>query len=430
MPARAVEFTNDGTIAAGEVVDDDLFISAEEVVIDGTVNGDLFINSSTAFVGVNGIVNGNLIVNSASLTLNGSVSGSLVFAGQFAVIRGNVAGTVYAAGNSVKLEQAASVGRNLFFAGFSLHTAEGATVGRDILLTGYQLIHNGAVERNLTADVVALEVGGRVGRDVNAKVEAPRSDAGFFYSLPFFQSPGAPVAAPPGLRVAGTAQIGGKLTYTSPVEQAKAIQAQPQAGVAFHLAEQNIKFVREVSFEALAGHSGALLARFKDLVTLLILGSLLIWWIPDLFRRTSQQARAAFWPALGWGVFVCVGGFLGALVLALLILLVGILTAVVSLGGLSRAVFSLGLSGLGLAFSIFLISISFGSKLVVAQLGGRMILERLAPASAENRFWPLALGVFIYVLLRGIPLLGWLVGVFTTLLGLGAIWLILRQYRK
>jgi hypothetical protein len=74
VPAAAVEFTQDGVIAADEVINDDLFISADKVTIEGTVNGDLFINSMNCVF--NGVVNGNLIVNSGEMLLNGEVNGT------------------------------------------------------------------------------------------------------------------------------------------------------------------------------------------------------------------------------------------------------------------------------------------------------------------------------------------------------------------
>ena len=40
-PAQAVEFDDDGIVTADEVIDDDLFITGDNVKIDGTINGDL-----------------------------------------------------------------------------------------------------------------------------------------------------------------------------------------------------------------------------------------------------------------------------------------------------------------------------------------------------------------------------------------------------
>ena len=64
----------------------------------------------------------------------------------------------------------------------------------------------------------------------------------------------------------------------------------------------------------------------------------------------------------------------------------------------------------------------YASKLVVSYLVGTLILERLAP-KASHRFWPLLLGIVLYTLVRSIPILGLVVGLVVTFLGLGAAWL-------
>jgi hypothetical protein len=41
---------------------------------------------------------------------------------------------------------------------------------------------------------------------------------------------------------------------------------------------------------------------------------------------------------------------------------------------------------------------------------------------AENKFLPLAIGVVILALLTALPYIGWLFGVLTMFIGLGALW--------
>jgi hypothetical protein len=52
-----------------------------------------------------------------------------------------------------------------------------------------------------------------------------------------------------------------------------------------------------------------------------------------------------------------------------------------------------------------------------------LILERFGASPNMRKPWPLLLGLFIYVLLCGIPYLGWAISLIATFLGLGAIWL-------
>jgi hypothetical protein len=81
-------------------------------------------------------------------------------------------------------------------------------------------------------------------------------------------------------------------------------------------------------------------------------------------------------------------------------------------------------------FTIFILVVTYGSKLIVSFFAGKWILEKLAPTAAESKIWPLLLGVVIYVILRAIPIFGWLIGFMVTLIGLGAVYLVVRDSRR
>jgi hypothetical protein len=232
-----------------------------------------------------------------------------------------------------------------------------------------------------------------------------------------------------GLRVSEKAQIGGKLSYSSTVEQASAIKSTPSGGVDFTLAEKN-KPGEKVNVDPAQAFALWIAARIRMLATLLILGMLATWLLPALLPKISNLARSAPASALGWGVLVLIGGFALAVLSAIAIVITGILIGIISLGGLAQTVFGLGFSVLGLAFAVFMFAIEYGSKLIVAHLVGKWILSRISPAYAEHRVWPLALGILIYVPLNGIPVLGWLIGLVATLLGLGAIGLLYKNWRN
>ena len=427
LPAQAAEFTNDGTIGADEIINDDLFISTGDVLVDGTVNGDLFINSN--FAVINGTVNGNLIVNGARVDIKGVINGDVVFAGKSALIDGPVSGTLYAAGSSVNLGPNAVIGRNIFFAGYHLEVMKGARLGRDLRVNGYQVIMNGEVGRDVLVDLSALELGGKIERNVQAKVGDPAEGIFPFDAIPFFQYPGAPVTLLPGLRVHENAQIDGALNYSSTVEQANAIQARPGGGVQFTLIE-SAKPRQEAKMHPVEAFKLWVVGRLQLLITLLILAALAAWLLPGLLNKASQKAGAGPLRAAGWGLVTTIGGFMAVMAAGFAILIGGILVGVISLGGLARVVFGLGFSGLGLAFALFIFLLEYGSKLVVAHLVGKLLLAQLAPAYAEHRLWPQVLGILIYVPLSGIPLLGWLIGLLSTLLGIGAIWLLYQERRQ
>jgi hypothetical protein len=81
VPAAAADFRGGDTILIGsdEVVDDDLSISAQNVTVNGTVNGNLFVVGNQ--VDINGAVNGSVFIAGELLRLNGPVAGSAYLAG-------------------------------------------------------------------------------------------------------------------------------------------------------------------------------------------------------------------------------------------------------------------------------------------------------------------------------------------------------------
>lgn len=405
--AQAVEFIGGEIIEEGEIIDDDVFISGQNVVVNGQVNGNLFAAGST-------------------VTLNGVVDGSLFAGGQNVRINGEITGSLFAGASAVDLGASAEVGRNVFFGGFSISTEKGSRIGRDLLIGGYQALLSGDVDRDVKAGLAALELSGRVGGDVSAKVSSP-SEAAY---PSFWGPPGAPPMVSPGLRVSPNAVVEGEVDYTSPVQQDEAIQAEPAGGVVFSTpepGERTERQERQPRFDL--GVFGWIIDRLRDLVTLLILGGLGLWLLPDLFQQVADKARSQPLPATGWGFLTVVVGYFAAGFIAVLVVALGIFLGLVTLGGLAGTVFGVGLSSLGVAFAIFTLLVNYGSKAVIAFLGGKWLLEKLSPESADGRILSLVLGVLIYVILRSIPVLGWLLAVFVTLIGMGAIWLIVRERR-
>ena len=90
---------------------------------------------------------------------------------------------------------------------------------------------------------------------------------------------------------------------------------------------------------------------------------------------------------------------------------------------------TLGLLAVGLAFFVFWLFAAYISKVIVAYLVGRLILKRLVPR-AKGKFWPLLLGLVLYILVTAIPYAGWIVGFLVTLVGLGAVWLVYIDWRS
>jgi hypothetical protein len=58
---------------------------------------------------------------------------------------------------------------------------------------------------------------------------------------------------------------------------------------------------------------------------------------------------------------------------------------------------------------------------MVAYMVGSLIFSIIAPVALNDAILPLLLGLLIYVPLASIPNLGFVIGLVTTLIGLGAI---------
>jgi hypothetical protein len=432
--AQAVDMGHDGVIAAGEVVNDDVVLFGTETRMEGTVNGTLLASGQN--VVINGTVNGDVIAWTNTATINGVINGNLYAAGGSLTINGQVKGTVFLAGFNFTLGPALSVERNLFFAGYNLTAERGSQVGTDLLVAGVQASLLGTVGRDVLADVSALEVAGQIGRNVKANVGTPsnRTNQPPSFSI----GPGQSVQPLiPGLRVLEGASIGGKLTYTSAANQDTAIKATPAGGQEFVFKAETSANQPPARVNPLSSVVTALVNAGRDFLTLMALGCLALAFLPALTASVVQQARQKVMPSAGWGFVVFLVAYAGLAVAALVLLIVGILLGVVTFGGLASIVFGVGFSALGLALAGLSALVTYGSKLVVAMLVGQVVMQSVAPRVTENRYWGLAVGVTIYVILRDLPIVvpvagaafGWLLGAVVTLVGLGAMWLAFRAWR-
>ena len=153
-PAHAFEGRegNSVVIGANEVIDDDLYVGANDFVLDGTVKGDLIVAGST-------------------ITINGTVEGDLWAAGQAIIIDGVVMDDARIAGAGLQLGDNAQIGGDLLAAGASLETKAGSTVGNDLLVGAGQALLAGEVGRDMRAGAGALDLRGNFGRDVWAYVD-------------------------------------------------------------------------------------------------------------------------------------------------------------------------------------------------------------------------------------------------------------------
>ncbi len=170
--AFAAEFRGDTTITIGEgeVLNDDLYLFATTITIDGTINGDVFAVGSS--VTINGTVNGNVYLAGENVTLSGTVSQDARVVGNTVTVAGSIGDDLLVLSNSATVLNGASIGRDLILA-VSSTTFDG-DVGRRIAGVADTLILSGTVAAEVDVDSGTLTItdGASIGGDLSYRSDS------------------------------------------------------------------------------------------------------------------------------------------------------------------------------------------------------------------------------------------------------------------
>jgi len=399
-PARAAEFRSGDTvvIAADEVIDDDLFISARTIEVNGTVTGDLF-------------ASGTLVV------VHGTVNGSAMLTGQTIDVFGQIDGSLYSGAYALTLEEGAVVGRNLYFAGYSLTTRPDSQVERSLYFAGAQLLHDGLVRGDLHVAANAVTINGQVGGNVVGEV-SPAGAANWMRYVPTM--PANIETLEPGLTVGPQAQIGGQMLAreTTGDTAATAAAATGAFGLPLWLAN-----------------------RIGQGIGLLLVAAVLIAVAPRFLPALGDTLQRRPLPSLGWGLLIYLLVFPAALIVGLmLIVLVTVLFSLVTFGQYTLAVLGLTASAWLFALFAFLFFTYIIAWLIVGHWLGRALLSRGVLKSADlssprplTQFFCVLLGVVLFQVARAVPVLGFVLAFLVGTLALGAVfvhWLNARRVKK
>lgn len=378
------------TVGKGEVLDRNVFLSGPNVVMDGVVKGDL-------------------VAAGDGIRINGEVDGSLIIAGKQVVLNGPVTGSAYVAALTLELGPQADIGRDVIFIGGGFELQESATIGRDLNLLSLESELSGQVNQQVNALVGPVNIIQTLFRWIQSRGWLPQTQrlefripkaagSGMAFGLPALGNLPLVLAAP-------------ERTYDLGVDPG--IQTSQQSS--------------GIDVERLKGW---LFSFLRTLASLLILGLLGVWLVPTQLNWAGEQARSSPWWMLLTGLLVFIIGWLSTVLVFLLILAVAIFLYWISLPTLGFWAGMLGLMGLGLAVTVFWLSIAYFSKIIIASLVGRLLFKRYLPKYAQSRVWPLLVGVILYAVLASIPYLGWVVAVFITFAGLGALWIVAFPRRQ
>lgn len=360
-----------GKLGSGEVIENDVFVTGSRIAIDGTVNGDV-------------VVLGNFV------QVDGTVNGSLFVIGQQVIIQGDVTGTTYIGAVSLEIGSQSNLERSLYYLGASLTTQPDSAIQRDLntICLGANL--NGSIGRDTRAVFGILKIIERIMRRLEIEI-FPNS---------FDLQPGAWVP----LSTAGS---------LAPTMLLRLAQDSAPAG--------SIDTAKLTAW---------LLDRLRDLAVLLILGGIFYWLFRKQLNLTSQAVRERPLPALGIGLIVLLivsNIFLVGVLVAGMLFVIGFWLGALGFWDLTIAFWVLSFSALAFILAVLWFLVAYGTKLIVTYLASIWFFEKAAPRTKIAPFIALVIGLVIYVLLRSIPMLGWVLGVLVTAWGLGGCWL---AYRK
>lgn len=119
------------------VVEDDLYVTGDNITISGIVDGDV-------------------LAAGENITIDGTVTGNLFVAGSTVTVEGNVYGTVMVAGSTISLD---------------------GTIGRDVIAAGMTVNSSADISQDLTVMSANANINGNIGDDFRAAAGEVTSDA-------------------------------------------------------------------------------------------------------------------------------------------------------------------------------------------------------------------------------------------------------------
>lgn len=412
-------------IGKDEIIEDDLYIGAEKVIVDGAIQGDLYAGANK--ITVNGVVEGDLVTGAQIITVNGEVQGDVIAFAQSVLINGVVGDDLRSGAAAIQLGEDAQIGDDLLFGGASFEAKDGSQIGGDLLVGGAQALVGGDVAGNLLVGASALELRGAVDGDVNAHVNLSESEQQEGMP-PMFFGPEMNIAIPavdPGINLKEGASVGGDLTYTSSTTFDLPEDVIGGSVQRLEPAYDKIERPAPPSRQALAGMW--FLRLLRNIITLTALGLLLGALFPNFLASAEYQLQNEPLPSLGWGVVAYAAFYFALLVIFTVMILGAVIFGFLSLGGLSGTIVVLGLLLLFALTVGFVLTVIYLTKIIVSLLGGKLILARIKPEWANHKVYPLLVGVVLLSIIIAVPVVGWLIKLIVVLLGLGALWLLGRE---
>lgn len=407
VPAQAADFRSGERVVidAATVINDDLFVTADELVIDGTIKGDLYALANT-------------------LTINGTVEHDVSAGARNIIINGAVGDTLRAGAQAIVLGDKANIARSALVGGMALETKPGSAVGHDLLFGAYQALLGGNVQNDVIAGAYGIQLDGTIGRNMRVSVGDERN-AGpsptMFMPFPTMAMP----AVPAGLTLAPTAKIGGDLIYESSVPVTVPSGAQVTGPIVQQTPTPDQVSTPPTPEQLQAEQQQQTIDYFlnalRDFVVLLLIGLLVLWLLPKWIQGMAEFVQTKPLGSFGRGILMFVGYFVAVAVILIAGLMLIVMFGILTLGSLAGAIALVGAVLFVVLTAGYWLFMTYVAPIVVSYLIGKLLLGRMQATWAQNRFVQFIVGLILLSLVLLIPVVGFLIGILVALFALGAL---------
>ena len=299
-------------------------------------------------------------------------------------------------------------------------------VDGDLVASGGQVIVAGTVTGDALVGAGSTTIAGEVGGDLRAGAGQARIEGRVGEDVLL----GAGQAT-----VAPESRIAGDLIFATGRMQMNGAVAGSVLGSTGNYTEAgSVGGTQRVNLQQPEGQQAPTLADgiltvLRRYVSILVVGLLLLWLWPRLFRGAAEVARGRPLVAFGVGLLAFIGVIVTLILVALVTALVAIVLALLGLGSLSAVTVFGGVLIVAIIAFVFVLAVGFAAQATIGNAIGRLLL-RGQDRSFLAGLGALAPGVLVVALLAAIPLVGGILEALVVLLGLGALVLVARRHAR
>lgn len=432
-PVQADFLQIDNTLGPEEVVFDDLYLQGSEVIVAGKVHGMLVVVGESVLIESSAEIDNDIFILGKNVVVenDAKIAGNLFIVGQNVIIKSNMLANLVVGSVTLDIHSAVNVDKNVFFGGFHVSLAEGSVVKDNFYAGCYQISIAGNVEENLRVSAISVDLKGNISNNAEIKIDASGDDEGIRILLPYMQQLNIPELMPTGLVVGENASIKGKLIYTSAKSLEENLKYLPLGGVVEYKPENETSGSNSKNNVVNQNPFVSRILRMVRHSIVFFLFAFLVWRFGKQYLHESvNYAIKKPFQALGSGFLSILVVYIGAMIFSFLLVLVTLLFRFFTLNQLGSYIFFLGISCIIVVMVIMSILIMYGSKFVIAYWAGKVVLTKLNLKENYDEIWYLITGIILYLLLTLIPMVGWIIGVVISLIGIGTIWYTMQNHDR